>query len=210
MRRVPQMSEWKMPPLPGFEFKEEGHIYLLNGIILPSVTTLMNPLAAAEYKTVDPEVLKAAARRGTAVHNAIENYLEFGVRDISDERAGYFNAFLAWVGKSGAEFLDSEGMIYHSFLRYAGKLDAIVRIGKKRVLVDFKTSTELSVMMGRVQLEAYAQALDSHGVKVDSKLLLHLREDGTFDDRNVFAVNDVRAWKVFSSLMDIHNYIKTA
>lgn len=42
----------------------------------------MKPLSSDFYSTVDPEVLNKAAKRGTAIHNAVENYAKFGIYDL--------------------------------------------------------------------------------------------------------------------------------
>lgn len=83
----------KIPEFNELSFIETEHKYLLNGIEIPSVTTLMNPLSSAEYGEIDRRILDKAAHRGTVVHNAIESYEKYGFDDISDEYAGYFQAY---------------------------------------------------------------------------------------------------------------------
>lgn len=59
--------------LPELTFDERRHVYKLNGVALPSVTTVMKPLSGDVYDSIDKAILDRAAKRGTAVHNAIEN-----------------------------------------------------------------------------------------------------------------------------------------
>ena len=47
----------EIPQFPELTFEEERHLYYLNGLEVPSVTTLMKPLSSDFYSTVDPEVL---------------------------------------------------------------------------------------------------------------------------------------------------------
>lgn len=63
-----------VPQFPELSFEEADHIYRLNGMEIPSVTTLMKPLSNAFYRDIDPGILERAAQRGTAVHNACENF----------------------------------------------------------------------------------------------------------------------------------------
>lgn len=70
-------------------FDDRRHIYRLKGIELPSVTQVMKPLSDETYRSVEPRVLNRAADKGTAVHNAIENYISFGIEDIDPEFSGY-------------------------------------------------------------------------------------------------------------------------
>ena len=67
------------------EFEGKKHVYKLNGFAIPSVTTVMKPLSAFCYRGVDEESLRRAAGRGTAVHEAVENYLLFGIEDAPVE-----------------------------------------------------------------------------------------------------------------------------
>ena len=83
----------EIPQFPELTFEEERHLYRLDGLEVPSVTTLMKPLSSDFYSTVDPEVLNRAAKRGTAIHNAVENYAKFGIEDIPPMYAGYFEGF---------------------------------------------------------------------------------------------------------------------
>lgn len=82
----------EIPQFPELTFEEERHLYYLNGLEVPSVTTLMKPLSSDFYSTVDPEILNKAAKRGTAIHNAVENYAKFGIEDIPPVYAGYLPA----------------------------------------------------------------------------------------------------------------------
>lgn len=69
----------EVPELPELTFEDSTHTYRLNGIVIPSVSTLMEPLTAAKYKGISEATLDRAADKGTSVHNAIENYIKFGM-----------------------------------------------------------------------------------------------------------------------------------
>ena len=51
------------------QFHEASHTYTLDGVDLPSVTHICRFLAY-DYKSDKPWLAEAAARRGTAVHEA--------------------------------------------------------------------------------------------------------------------------------------------
>lgn len=170
----------EIPEFPELEFEERKHIYRLDGIQIPSVTQLMKPLDDMVYETIDSKILENAARRGTIVHNAIDNYLEFGIEDIPEELRGYFDAFLAWKKKENPEIVAAERRVYHKALRYAGTCDLLCMINGKLTLVDYKTSSAIQPMLYPLQLEGYAKAWETHGVKVEEKLILHLKRDGKY------------------------------
>ena len=52
------------------EFIESSHTYLVNGIIVPSVTQIMKGDSDNVYNGIPSHILEKAAERGTAVHKA--------------------------------------------------------------------------------------------------------------------------------------------
>ena len=188
-----------LPELPELTFDEGPHVYRLNGVQIPSVSNIMEPLSRAKYDGVSDSVLQKAADRGTAVHNSIENFLKFEFEDFPPEHIGYVNAFKAWWDLMQPQVVGSEVRLYHKQLEYAGTLDLLCVVCGKLCLYDFKTTYQVSEMTCGVQLEAYDQGLQTHGIKVDEKHILHLKKDGKFKDIS-FPVDDKRRWKVFCEL----------
>ena len=176
MMELPEFSE--------LTFEEKTHQYKLNGFEIPSVTTIMKPLSSAHYKTVDEQVLKKAASRGTTVHEAVENYLLFGVEDIPPELEGYFLGFKKWIMDFNPVPIKPECKIYHKTLGYAGTADLPCYIKEQPTLVDLKTTATIAKMLTRVQLEAYKKAFESHGFTFTRKLIVQARNDGTYGRRN--------------------------
>ena len=57
------------------EFIEETHTYLVDGVITPSVTTLIHEIwMPSMYKGINADTLKRAASYGTKVHEMIEKW----------------------------------------------------------------------------------------------------------------------------------------
>ena len=54
------------------EFIEEGHIYLKDGIIVPSVSEILHHIFPDKYKGIPNWVMEKKAEYGTKVHYAIE------------------------------------------------------------------------------------------------------------------------------------------
>lgn len=194
-----------IPEFPELTFDEAPHIYRLNGLEVPSVTTLMKPLSAAVYGDVDEWVMERAAGRGTAVHNSIENLVAYGIEDIAPEFRGYFDGFLSWVTEMKPEVLGTECRLYHKILRYAGTADLPCIINGKKTMVDVKTTAQLQEMLARVQLEAYVKGFDSHGVAFEKKAILHLRRDGTYKFE-LYPLRDPEAWTTFAALLTVNSY----
>lgn len=192
---------------PELTFEERRHVYRLNGVEIPSVTTIMGPLSEQVYATVNDAVLRKAGARGTAVHNAIENYVKFGIEDIATEYAGYFDAFLQWCKDHKVVPYASEVRLYHKALLYAGTADLLASVDKEDTLVDFKTTSSMSEMLCGVQLEAYKRAHESHegAGKLSKKAILHLSKNGKYEMFH-FNPHDTECWKVFTALLTVRNY----
>ena len=188
------------------DFDEDKHIYRLDGIVYPSVTQIMKPLSSEKYGSVPTSILQAAAYRGSVVHESIENYIKYDFSDCPNECRGYFEGFTRFVEKYKPEFVDSEMRIYHKTMMYAGTLDLLCVIEDKKYIVDYKTTYSINDDLCRVQLEAYVQGLKSHGVDVDGKMILHLKNDGSTDTRE-YPNEDAAAWRVFCALKTVYDYM---
>ena len=77
-----ELNEKGLPFFPELRFEDKRNIYTLDGQLLPSVTTVMKPLDEALYRGIDESVMQMAAERGTAIHNAAENFALYGIEDI--------------------------------------------------------------------------------------------------------------------------------
>ncbi|MFR5877098.1 MAG: hypothetical protein ACLUFN_11490, partial [Eubacterium sp.] len=193
-----------IPAFNELTFREDKHLYHLNGQTIPSVTTLMNPLSNSLYGDVDRNILCMAANRGTEVHNAIENFVKYNITDIEPQYDGYFNAFISWWKSYEPNVLGTECKVYHKFLRYAGTADMLIELEGQKILVDFKTSASINKMLTGVQLEAYAKAFESHRIAFDSKAILHLQKNGKYHWL-LYDKNDTESWEVFGALLTIYN-----
>ncbi len=198
-------STIKIPELPELSFDEKSHIYLLDGVEIPSVSKVMEPLKASGYAGISERTLERAADKGSSVHNAIEMWLRFGVIDIPEEHRGYFNGFLEWWNRYKPELVASEVKVYHKLMRYAGTTDLLAYIDGKLTLVDYKTTYRVMEKSCGVQLEAYAQALASHGVEVEAKHILHLEKNGKWDYPE-YPAKDAARWRVFGALKCVYDY----
>lgn len=198
-----------VPDFPELVFDEVPHIYLLDGIQIPSVSNVMEPLNRVKYDGINEKTLERAAEKGTAVHNAIENYLKFGFIDIPPEHQPYMDAFLDWWKLMNPVVVGSEIRMYHRLMRYAGTCDLLCYIEDELNLIDYKTTYTVSEMTCGVQLEAYAQALASHGIKVARKRILHLKRDGSHKFIE-FPANDAVRWRVFGACKTVYDYVHAA
>lgn len=61
------------------EYIDSDHLYLVDGMVVQSVTQAVDFHFNDTYKFVDEAVLKKAAAHGTAVHKAVEDYCDFRI-----------------------------------------------------------------------------------------------------------------------------------
>lgn len=202
-------EETKVIEIPTFdeiEFDEASHTYKLNGVKIPCVSDIMEPLKNAHYSGISEVTLKKAAERGTILHNAIENWIKFGIEDVPQEYEGYFKCFLDFMKEKNPKILGSEVRMYHKLLKYSGTADLIADINGEITLIDYKSASVISDMNCSVQLEAYAQALASHGIRIARKGILPLRKDGKSQIVE-YPAKDARSWNVFAALKTVYDYI---
>lgn len=71
------------------EYFDDEHIYLVDGIIVTSITGMMKLRFGNKYNGISEEVLSRAAERGTRIHEAVQRYADTGEMDDIPEVRGY-------------------------------------------------------------------------------------------------------------------------
>ena len=108
---------------------------------------------------------KKAMKRGTTVHEMVENYKK-GAKlpekfEGEKELVGYGNAFLSFL-KDHPNFkaLEHERTVVNEGERYAGTLDIIGMVGDRKAIIDIKTNKNAAIYDEvDLQLSAYRAAL---------------------------------------------------
>lgn len=67
------------------EFYDDTHIYVVDGIIVDSITQILKLKFGNKYNCVNHKILERAAQRGRAVHKAIENLCVRGLDSDLEE-----------------------------------------------------------------------------------------------------------------------------
>lgn len=153
------------------EFIEETHQYVLDGVLVPSVSEILHFIFPDKYKGVDKEILNKKAIYGTGLHEAIEMY-EINIQIMTLDEA--FNTtvfskklnyiqeaslrqYIKLKRKNNIHVMDQEQIIHYEDL-YAGRFDMIAKIGGKMCLCDIKTTAELDMEYLSWQLSFYELA----------------------------------------------------
>lgn len=182
------------------EYFDDTHTYLYDGLMLPSVTQILGVKYRNDYASVPPAVLNNAAKRGTAVHKAIEN---FNVSGYDDESEAVRN-FKFLMKQYGFEVLDSELpiVLFKDDMPIAcGRLDMTMLIDGQIGIADIKTVSTLNKEKIAYQLNLYRIGLmQSYGVDAQFLKIIHLR-DGI---RKVIdsPINEGLTWELIDEFLE--------
>ena len=149
------------------EFLESEHIYLKNGILVPSVTQILQLIFPNKYKNVDKTILNKKASFGTEGHSIIEKLDVSDINIAKNQFLGIKNKdlevcireYLQLVEKHKIEPLEHEKMVSYKY-SFCGTLDLIANIEGTRSLCDIKFTAELDKEYLSWQLGMYALALN--------------------------------------------------
>ena len=159
------------------EYIDDSHTYLVDGVIVPSITQILKIKFGGKYSNVNKTVLKRAADKGTEVHKAIQNYCEKGIEsDLKEVRNFKF------LQKSyGFEVLQNEVPVIlfkNDIPVAAGRLDLVLRQDDEIGLGDIKRTSALDKEYLAYQLNLYRIAYQQcYERKISFLRGLHLRED---------------------------------
>lgn len=146
------------------EFIEEGHLYLYNGVIIPSVSEILGFIFPDKYKDVPEGILERKAEYGTLVHKLTEE-LDNG-KTIEELKQEYqfnyiieasLNQHLKIKKEYELEPITMEQRVCYKGL-YAGTYDLEANIKGKFSLIDRKTTAELDKEYISWQLSFYELA----------------------------------------------------
>lgn len=160
------------------EYYDQEHTYIVDGVIVPSITEILKIKFGDKYKYVDQRMLKRAADAGTAVHNAIQNYVESGERsDLPELRNFIFLKEQFGFDVVGCEiplilFSDDEKPLA------AGRCDLVIMQNGEIGGADIKRTANLDREYLAYQLNLYRSAFrQSYGLEWLFLRGIHLRDD---------------------------------
>lgn len=148
------------------EFLEEPHLYLKDGILVKSVTQILQLIFPDKYKGIDKKILNKKASFGTEGHSIIEH---LDVSDLEDAKKEVLNIqnkdlqicireYLRLVKTFNIEPLEHEKIVSYGY-KYCGTLDLVANINEIECLCDIKFTAELDKEYLSWQLGMYALAL---------------------------------------------------
>lgn len=152
-------------------FYPETHKYVVDGKEVPSITTLLKDHYGDKYNMVRPEILQAAARYGTEVHEELEHYINLRKKDpnapiVSDhiEVHNYFD-FVEPIYGIEPVMTEKVVVLYgpDGSVAAAGRFDLLCLVKGKLTLADFKTTSTIIKQSVSAQLNLYRIAAYQSG-----------------------------------------------
>ncbi|WP_407453514.1 PD-(D/E)XK nuclease family protein [Methanobrevibacter sp.] len=139
------------------EFIEELHMYLVDGVITPSVSDILRFIFPNKYSNIPASILNAKAEFGTHIHEAIEKYENCEDVELTPMEEIVFEQYLDLKERFEIEPIEQETLV-HFEDRYCGRLDMIANVSGIRSLIDIKTTAKLDKESLSWQLSFYSMA----------------------------------------------------
>ena len=173
------MESWQIKDYT-LEYDDDTHTYIVDGVIVPSVTQILGVKFGNKYDHVNRSVLDIAAARGTKIHKAIEEYCTHG-KDTGLKEVRNFRFLKAYYG---LDILENEVPIIifkDDTPIAAGRLDMVFNkhVGASgKCIADIKTTSVLDKEYLTYQLNLYRMGyMQSYGGDISDLYGIHLRED---------------------------------
>lgn len=163
------------------EYFDDTHTYLVDGIIVPSITQILKLKFGNKYKNVSGAVLNRAAEKGTAVHAAIENYCKTGEDNGLKEVRNF--KFLQRAYNFTVKGNEIPVILFMNNAPVsAGRLDLVISMNDLKDgntgLADIKRTATLDKEYLAYQLNLYRIAYQQcYGTHIQFLKGVHLRED---------------------------------
>lgn len=136
-----------------------------------------------------------AAKRGTAIHDALEHLAQKGEVPILEQfpkaEQGYVQALCRWYVDYRPEFVATEVQVVSEKHGFAGRYDVRAYLDEKLTLIDLKTSKRVYPTSHFVQLAGYELASQEMGYDpTDAQYILRVDKGGSYEMVRSIAILD--------------------
>ena len=183
------------------EYIDSEHIYLCDGVIVPSITQILKFKFGGKYNAVDKRTLQNASEMGTKVHEAIENFCRYGEESDLKELKNFkfLQKHYGFKVKSNEiPVILSKG----DEIIGAGRLDLVLTDSENKTgLADIKRTSTLDKDYLAHQLNLYRIAFEqSWNESICFLKGIHLREDvRKYVD---IPINEEMAWQFINEYLE--------
>lgn len=182
------------------EYWEEDHTYLVDGLLLPSITTILKSKFGDKYNNIDEEVLKRASEKGTTMHKVIQDYEEEGFDDIGNTELHNYK-FLKRNYHWKVLKCEVPVILFDEDKPIAvGRLDQVIQIGDELGINDLKRTSTFDKEYVAYQTNLYRIAYQqTYGEHITFVCGTHLRDNKRkfykLPIKEKEAMELVRGWK---------------
>lgn len=166
------------------------------------VTEIISWLSA--FWQVDPDLLDKRCLEGSQVHEAILADMLGDFYVLSGELQGFYRSYEKWKEIVNFELIEAEKRYYEDELKITGKIDALVKIGGKTYILDFKTSKTASLKTWQLQ-GAFYKRLVGEGIE-PYVFFVQLKRDGSLP--KVHKVDVEKYENLALHVYEIYKYMK--
>lgn len=164
-----QIGRWRV------EYLEQSHLYLVNGVIVPSITTILKTKFPMD-DSIPEDVLDNARQRGNRVHKEIEDYETKG--DVATDSIELTN-YIKLKARHGFDVVDVEKIVVLEIDGNpvaAGRLDQLITINNELAINDIKSTSKLNTMYLYYQTNLYRIAHNqTYGTNIQKCYATHLK-----------------------------------
>lgn len=159
------------------EFIEDSHTYLVDGVIVPSITQILKVKFNKKYDGIPKETLQRASEKGTQMHEVIEKWCKNGEESDLVELRNF--KFLKRQYNFTVMKNEVPVILWHDDeIIGAGRLDMVISMNGQVGLADLKRTSTLDKDYLGYQLNLYRIAYQqSYGEEIEFLRGIHLRED---------------------------------
>ena len=184
------------------EYWEDTHTYLINGVLTPSITTILKYKFGNKYQGVDNRVLSRASELGTNMHQAIQDYEENGINDLGNKELQNY-IFLKKHYKWQVIASEIPVILFIDNIPVAiGRLDQIIEINGEKGVNDLKRTSVFDKEYVAYQTNLYKIAYEqTYHIPLSFVSGTHLREE----KRKFYKlpVNEEMAMKLVKEYLEI-------
>lgn len=164
-----QIGRWRV------EYLEQSHLYLVNGVIVPSITTILKTKFPMD-DSIPEDVLDNARQRGNRVHKEIEDYETKG--DVATDSIELTN-YIKLKARHSFNVADVEKIVVLEIDGNpvaAGRLDQLITINNELAINDIKSTSKLNTMYLYYQTNLYRIAHNqTYGTNIQKCYATHLK-----------------------------------
>lgn len=182
------------------EYFDDTHEYLVDGVIVPSITQILKSKFGNKYVGISKEVLNRASAKGTEVHEAIERYCKNGESSELKEVRNFKFLMEKYNFKVKANevpiilFKNNEPVA-------GGRLDLVLELDNKIGGADIKRTAKLDKEYLAYQLNLYRIGYKQcYGIEWEFLKGIHLKDD--IRKFSNIPINEKMAWQLIEDYFE--------